>query len=213
MPIPAELREKIELAIRTVEENPQHHLEWPVRRELYTTRGSSDYQAARKKRGWLAVASAEHVYPSLTGLDTALKNLPEQLLNIEKLYLNGSASSKQLHDIFDTCYHSFGHWPLLKEWDPSYSDRAYAAVTSIYKAASEIQSDLDYWKFSDQYAAKYGSTDIGLDIDWACTGGIGDAAGSASIAYACDPQLSECDTAKLKEFWIWWLTEAWTLEV
>lgn len=212
MPVPPQLREKIDKGLEAVRTHSLHHFHWPHRQELYLAFGSYDDPNVLKARGWLAVLAAQYVFPILEVAATEIDDLLRSTLEVSIGYLNGTVSDDEIANIEDEGYHTLGNWADFD--DPGYSPRADIAAMAVYKAAGEVRGKRrDPFEFAKKHSKHTPdgavSGDKFSDSDWVSIAGVGDTAGCAALAYAAgDESVSSYDPQKLEEFWKWWLLEA-----
>ncbi|MBI5930157.1 MAG: hypothetical protein HY862_12670 [Chloroflexi bacterium] len=212
MPVPTELQEKINKGLEAVETHSRHHFHWSHRKGLYPAFGTYNDPNVLKARGWLAVLTAQYVFPILEATPTEIDDLLHSMLKASVGYLNGIVSAEEIASIEDEGYHTLGNWA---DWDdPGYSPRADIAARAVYKAAGEVrgkrQDPFEYAKNHTKYTLDGPiSGDTFSDSDWVSLAGVGDTAGCAALAYAAtDENVSSYSHQKLEEFWKWWLLEA-----
>ncbi|MCQ3931708.1 MAG: hypothetical protein DPW16_14725 [Chloroflexi bacterium] len=89
MPVPPELRGAIDKGLEVIKTHSLHHFHWLHRQELYLTFGSYDDPNVLKARGWLAVLTAQYVFPILEATQTEIDDLLRSMLEASIGYLNG----------------------------------------------------------------------------------------------------------------------------
>ncbi len=212
MTVPPQLQEKIDKGLEAVETHSLHHFHWPHRQELYPAFGAYNDPIVLKARGWLAVLTAQHIFPILEVAQTEIDDLLHSMLESSINYLNGMTSDEGIASIEDEGYHTLGNWSDMD--DLGYSPRVDIAAMAVYKAAGEARGKRqDPFEFAKNHTkhTRDGviSGEAFSDSDWVSLAGVGDTAGCAALAYAAtNENVSSYDPQKLEEFWKWWLLEA-----
>lgn len=191
-------------------QHPQHHLGGELRQQFYDAVGSGTKEA-RAFRGWLAVLCVQKVLPILLAVDpTDRAPFDEVSACISRLL--GATSPHDLLMLENDNYH--GNWVNMQCVTGKTPENALAVRMSSFKAMLEIKawdSETGWEKPFDgtRVLDEHGQTVTVNDEYWVGMAGWGDGAGAAAVAWACSAESKACDPERLKQFWTWWLDEAW----
>ncbi len=188
----------------------QHHLDGMLRQQFYDDIGY-DTKEARAFRGWLAVLCVQKVLPILLAADPTDSAPFDELSACISLLLGGQPP-RDLLILENANYH--GHWINMRYLTGRPPENALAVRMSSFKAMLEIKAwDSEFgWQspfHGVQVLDKQGQPYAVTDEYWAGSAGTGDAAGAAAVAWACSAESRACDPERLRQFWTWWLDEAW----
>jgi hypothetical protein len=217
--LPEEIKQGIALALAEVNAEPKHRLSHQRRRKLYDLfKTFSDLNTHRAIQ-WLAVITAQRVLP-LFQQEFPDDTLPEELINAAIGVLKGKVNDTTADDIQDQGYQASGaSWGYDEETITWNADLAGSAA---YHALMESRGQEPFehldkifeigvvsvpsGNWVDKYPKPKGADQ--LTDESLCQFPNSDTAGVAAVAFSCRSDGPICDTLKLKEFWVWWLTEA-----
>jgi hypothetical protein len=228
MTMPQRVRPLLDQMLESMVADPQHMLDWRLRRELYREFGSFSEPIVYQARGWLAVLAAQRVLPIFQTVCPAEK-LPEETLEAAINVLRGAVELEATWWLAEQMYHRCGHdsWWCTEEededdyvedeaddWEPFPAHASTAAFAS-YKAILEVRG----WEDPFEYATSFHKNSQGFagfgqpqevddvpgtecnDLDWSRVAAVGDTASAAAIAYALDAQERGASISRLAEFW------------
>ncbi len=190
--------------------DPRHHLDFALRRAFYLELGQ-ETRLVRAFRGWLAVLCVQKVLPII------LQATPSDREPLDELsacisHLLDAEMLLSLRRTLDSNYH--GSWVHLQYFYPELPENALAVRMASFRAMQEVKHwDNDYgWLDPFETARMVDGRGQDLpttDADWVGSAGVGDAASTAAVAFACSEESTVCDPEKLRAFWEWWLDEGW----
>jgi hypothetical protein len=217
--IPEVISRIIETAEKDVHADNHHHLSYKRRKEIYDAFLESSDDVAGKAMRWLAVITAQKVLP-LFQKEYPDDALPEELITTAISILHGEGNETTVDDIQEQGYLASGaSWGYDEEeisWNADLAGRsAYHALMEARGLKPLENMDMIYeigvvgmpsGKWIEKFPEPKGAdqfTDENL-----CEFPNCDTAGIAAVAFSCQPGGPVCDKSKLKQYWIWWLTEA-----
>ncbi|WP_339093756.1 Imm5 family immunity protein [Deinococcus sp. VB142] len=192
-------------------QHPGHHLDWRLRRAFYLELGQ-ETRWARAFRGWLAVLCVQKVLPVLLPLCPHDPEVFDELSACIS-HLLQRETPLSLRHLLDSNYHSYAQELLL--FNKSRPQNALCTRMASFRAMQEIKNWDNEYGWLDPFVSARRRDENGMEIqdttdaDWVGVAAVGDAASAAAVAFACSETSTECDPAKLRAFWTWWLDEAW----
>jgi len=197
--VPQSLQNLVTALINAVQTHPQHALLPFQRHMIYDYFGKVAVVSSRRRRGWLAIITAERVLP-LWQQARPQDNQAEQLLVHARLALRSEDdlqfATTLAGDVWNWFMNDYGDRRRFKEIQRT-AEAFYvlaAAVQALLVAAGKDNSE----GCVDQ------EDDTDADVDAWST----DAAGWAIAAFAGPTWEQDSDNAKRLEFWTWWLATA-----
>ena len=193
--VPASLQQLLLTFCDAVRLHPQHALLPAQRRDIYDSLGPVSETAGRRKRGRLAILTAQHVLPLYQHAGSAYDRATHLLtLADDVLYdkVDTESAAAEAEQTWDWLTNDYG------DRQEEIPDRILFALTSALEAL--------FTAFGEERFEGVIITGVSTDDDldpWSS-----DTALWAVEAIAGPARDPGSDSAKRLEFWTWWLTEA-----
>jgi hypothetical protein len=223
MRLPSDIEFLLEDGLVQMDNHPNHHYDWRIRRELYKVINTEYQIKGFNVHGWLAVITAKHVLPIFTNIFID-DPLPEKLVNCATQVINRNlpTQSVQVLELLDEGYLGTGidniDWRGTVDYSAEYAgEAAYKALLEACGSHNLLESTENLlWGREVQVSPILDGNlhpSSATDYHIAHLAAYSDTASAAAVAYSTKKDCLELDKYRLHDFWEWWaktaFVEAW----